>query len=102
MPRIKTGNLSTRNDSLSILTPPLPPLPLTLPHLKTDSKKPTQIRVKDSIFIEHFLWLPLNGELGKVKKSKLKKRCKCPEAATGDALYIVPIEKFSSEYCEIF
>ena len=100
MPRIKTGNLSTRNDSLSILTPPH--LPLTLPHLKTDSKKPTQIRVKDSIFIEHFLWLPLNGELGKVKKSKLKKQGKCPEAATGDALYIVPMEEFSSEYCEIF
>ena len=92
MPRIKTDNLSTRNDNLSILAP----------HLKTDSKKPTQIRVKDSIFIEHLMWLPLNGELRKVKKSKLKKQCKCPEAVTGDAPYIVPIEEFSSEYCEIF
>ena len=30
--------------------------------------------------------LPLFGEKEKVKKSKLRKQCKCPEAATGDTL----------------
>ena len=39
-----------------------------------------------TFFIEHFRWLLLNGKMEKVKQSKLRKECKCREAATGDAL----------------
>ena len=42
--------------------------------------------VKNSFFVEQFRWLLVNWEMEKVKKSKLIKQRKYPEAATRDAL----------------